>query len=341
MDGARRAAHALQVILSRYQLLEEGCVDGVSKLLRQAVVFEASCLANEQYEARTTFKAAESVSKERDLETFVAAQLLQHETKDAGADNTGVQGAGAALFAVVSRSLGLPFPPTPPPASPPPTTTTKAPAAAPAVVLQPHDLPNLSAPAPNVVPARHVLRLLRGGPVASPAPSPPPTALSPAPVHNTTEEPPSLAPLAFRSPVAAATTNTATFTATAPLPKSPIPVAVAARASPVPGPGRSRPAVVDEDDEADDEEEEKEEDDDGRAVVTRSPLPEASRPVQQRQQQPPQRSLKELVHKRHEKQRASGAISPLVDLEEMETEGGGKEWEGICALILRGNGGII
>ena len=324
MDGARRAAHALQVILSRYQLLEEGCIDGVSKLLRQAVVFEASCLANEQYEARTTFKAAESVSKERDLEAFVAAQLLQQETKDADV-GTGAQDAGAALLAVVSRSLGLTFPPTPPPASSPPTITTKAPAAAPAVVLQPHDLPNLSAPAPNVVPARYVLRLLRGGPLTSPAPSPPPTALSPAPAHNTTEEPLSLAPLALRSPVAAATTNTATVTATAPLAKSPIPVAVAACASPVPGRAPSRPAVVDEDDEEDDEEEE-EEDDDGRAVVTRPPLPQASRPVQQRQQQPPHRSLKELVHKRHEKQRASGGISPLVDLEEMETEGGGKEY---------------
>lgn len=326
MEGAQRAAHTLQIMLSRYQQQEERCVDELSKLLRQAVVFEAACLANEQFEAQTTFRAAEKVSKDKDLEAFVATLLHKGA---AGNDDGSAPDAGAALLGVVSRSLGLPLPPTPPPPpsahkamkhTPTPTPTTTAAAAGPAVVLQPHDLPNLSAPAPNVVPARYVLRLLRGAPLTSPVPSPPPStaALPSAPAPPATDPPPSVAPLALRSPIAAACASaTVTMTAMAPQPKSPIPVAVA-RASPVLGAGTRRPAVVDEDDEDEEEEEDDGEEDDGRAVVTRSPLP------QQSKQPLPARSLKALVQARHDKQQwASGAT---VEVEEVEAEEGGKEY---------------
>jgi len=71
-------------------------------------------------------------------------------------------------------------------------------------------------------------------------------------------------------------------------------------------------AVSDQDDEEEDEEnDEDEEEEEGFDGTAAAPAPALAH-----------RSLKELVQKRHEKQRASGTVSPLVDLEEFTTEQG-------------------
>jgi hypothetical protein len=321
VDGARRAAHGLQVVLTRYQQLAEGVVDELSKLLRQAIVFEASCLANEQYEAQTTFKVIEAVDKDKDLEAFIVAQAKR--TGTASHTHGGVVG----VEDTAARSLGLAALPSPPPTTrpQPPSVRTSV-----VVVLCPSHLPNLSAPAPNVIPSRYVLRLLRGTPAASPLPSPSPSP--PPPPASAAEPAPSLV---LRSP------NTATAAPTST--KSP-PTIPFIRRSPVPP---TPHAVPDEDDEEEDDDDDEEDEGFGKAVVSRSlsPPPPPPPPKQQQQQQhkqqqqqhkqqqqvdsPTRRSLKEVMQKRHEKQQrgsGAGAVSSLVDVEEFTTEKGGKEY---------------
>ncbi len=146
---ARQATHQLQAILCQYQLAEERCVTELTTVLQKQVVFESSCLANEQYEAQLIFKVIEAVDQDRDLEAFIQAHKAPHP--------------GAADVPTVLKSLGLLASPLPlPPASLDDTAALDALTEG-AMVLQTQDLPNLSSPAPSVVPAATVLRLLRGG----------------------------------------------------------------------------------------------------------------------------------------------------------------------------------
>ena len=156
---ARTATHTLQKVLCQYQSCEERSVEELAVVLRKQVVFESSCLANEQYDIQLIFRVIEAVDRDRDLEAFIHA----HDVPFPGADvrNT-------------LQSLGLSFS-VPLPAPPPPyegatgTITHTAPrpsssfdSSAAAMVLDKGDLPNLSSPSPHVVPATTVLRLLRG-----------------------------------------------------------------------------------------------------------------------------------------------------------------------------------
>ena len=145
---AQRAARKLQLLLNRYQLLEETCLDELQVLLRKAVVFESSCLANEQYEAQLIFKAVEAIDKDRDLEAFITANR-----------GSSSSGSNEGLTATVLHSLGVvsaqaPLPPLPAPADGEAVAVDAdgADAESPQL-LRPADLPNLSSPAPHVVSA--------------------------------------------------------------------------------------------------------------------------------------------------------------------------------------------
>lgn len=52
----RQAVHAIQVVLSEYQMLEERQVDETTVVMRKAIVFESSSLANQQYDVQMVFK---------------------------------------------------------------------------------------------------------------------------------------------------------------------------------------------------------------------------------------------------------------------------------------------
>ncbi len=320
VEGTLMAGRRLQVVLTRYQLLMEACTDEVGKLLRQAIVFESSCLSNEVYEANTTFRVIESVDKDKDLEAFIAVQLRNAPPPSPPQVHPdGQQQQHDALLQSLSRSLGLlslPPPPPPPPLVATATTPPQATTPPPALLLGPADLPNLSAPAPNVVPARYVLRLLSRGSAASPPPTPIPTpTVTALPVVLPPNPLPPPQPIAAPPTPAVRSPTRAPPLASAPqqqqqLPTSPIPVV---RRSPMSPPMH---AVSDQDDEEEDEEnDEEEEEEEGFEGTAAAPAPSLAH-----------RSLKELVQKRHEKQRASGAVSPLVDLEEFTTEQGGLEY---------------
>lgn len=141
-------------------------MEELAVMLRKQVVFESSCLANEQYEVQLMFKVIEAVDRDRDLEAFIHA----HNVPFPGADvsNT-LQSLGLSL------SSPLPAPP-PPYEGAASTITNTAPCHSSSFdssVLDRGDLPNLSSPYPHVVPATTVLCLLRGGLSSSRTPTPP------------------------------------------------------------------------------------------------------------------------------------------------------------------------
>jgi len=217
---ARLATHTLQKVLCQYQSCEERSVEELAVVLRKQVVFESSCLANEQYEAQVIFKVIEAVDRDRDLEAFIHA----HKAPFPGAD---VSNTLKSLG--LSSSSPLPVPPSPFEG----TTTHTAPrpsysseASAMAVVLEKGDLPNLSSPAPHVVPATTVLRLLRGGLSGSRTPTPPPPlSSSTSPSLRTTNVPPPLfSPSAFMASTSSnnssstSSTSSTSSSSTSPLP---------------------------------------------------------------------------------------------------------------------------
>lgn len=99
---AHECTHNLQLILTEYQMLEERCIDELKVLLRKDVVFESSCLANEQYDVQMVFKVLETIDKDVDLAAFIA----KNDTYFPGVDIS-------ALLKSLSININnpLPFPP--------------------------------------------------------------------------------------------------------------------------------------------------------------------------------------------------------------------------------------
>ena len=145
---AKQATHQLQLMLAEYQMLEERCIDELQVILRKNVVFESSCLANEQYEAQMIFKVIEEVDKDSDLEKFIK----RHRRPFPGMDAYNV------MQALGVSSVPLPVPPPPLGTEQLVSDPTSIDPSYP--VITTCDLPNLSSPAPSVVPASAVLRLL-------------------------------------------------------------------------------------------------------------------------------------------------------------------------------------
>jgi len=202
-------------------------VEELAMVLRKQVVFESSCLANEQYEAQVIFKVIEAVDRDRDLEAFIHA----HKVPFPGADVSNTL-----------KSLGLSsFSPLPVPPSPfEGTTTHTAPRpsysfdASPVVVLGKGDLPNLSSPAPHVVPATTVLRLLRGGMSGSRTTTPPLplSSIASPPVRITNVPPPLLSLSDSMVSTSSSGSSSSGSISTSPLPLvSPAPVSASSSSS--------------------------------------------------------------------------------------------------------------
>jgi len=54
-------------------MLEEIQIDELKVLLQKAIVYESSCLSNQQYDVQMVFKRLETVDKDKDLTTFIEA----------------------------------------------------------------------------------------------------------------------------------------------------------------------------------------------------------------------------------------------------------------------------
>lgn len=161
---ARRAVHELQRVLCHYQSCEERSIERLAVVLRKQIVFESSCLANEQFEAQIIFKVIEAMDKDKDLEAFIHA----HKVPFPGAD------VDSTLKSLGLIGNPLPAPPAPPEEIGKSTCDEIFLHASGTVIVGREDLPHLSSPAPRVVPATTVLRLLGGNLSASGTPTPTP-----------------------------------------------------------------------------------------------------------------------------------------------------------------------
>jgi hypothetical protein len=139
-------------------MLEERVIDELQVLLRKHVVFESSCLANQQYDINMTFKLLEDMSKDRDLLSFIEVNRTDFSSVD----------VDALLVSLSVATTPLPSPPprlvAPSPVSPRQDTDWP--------VVAPGDLWRLAGEpaASRVVPSSTILRLLLAyrGPDASP-----------------------------------------------------------------------------------------------------------------------------------------------------------------------------